>query len=172
MNLELFKEDPRTFEDWEDLELWKKASDFVFNLALQAYFKNRMAKVPDTYLLECLTNKVYCEVSDIPSFFKKEQFIDNTYEICGLFLNNKDKERFFILKKDNVYYGLDIAKEYAFLVEKPIDLKIDKVTLESDYTDIVEAGFSGSLEDYKLYLKTYGKDKTNNNSNIGEKEIW
>jgi hypothetical protein len=118
INIELFKEDPRNFEDWEDLELWKQTSDCVFNWALQAYFKNRMAKVPDTYLMECMNSKIYSEIIDLPNLFKKEQFVDHTYEMCGLFVNNKDKERFFIVKKDNVYYGLDISKEYEFLIEK------------------------------------------------------
>lgn len=112
----MYREDPRNLEDWEDLIAWKKSSDKVFFEACQSYFKPKIAKVSQDYFLECLTDKRYSEISEIPGIYDKRNFVDENYEVCALFVDNKEEEMFFLLKKNNEIYGLDISKEYKFLI--------------------------------------------------------
>lgn len=117
--MNLFQEDPRNLEEWEDLVSWKQTLDQSFKEALWLYFKNKLGKLPDTYYLECLTEPKYSEISLLPNILNYD-FIDKSYEISGLFVNNhwSSNERFFILKHNNKYYGLDISKEFKFLINQ------------------------------------------------------
>lgn len=115
---DLYKEDPRNIEDFDDLLLWRKSYEDIFSSALQLYFKQRIIKVSSGYLTECINDNNYSEISLVPDLFKRENFVDDSYEICGLFVQNKLLERFFILKKNNEFYGLDISKEYDYLINK------------------------------------------------------
>jgi hypothetical protein len=103
---------------FDDLITQNYTSFEVFNKAIRLYFKNKITKVSSDYLLECLTNHKYGEISLIPNLFDRKLFFDDDYEVSGLFVDNKEDERFFILKKDNDFYALDISKEYEFLIER------------------------------------------------------
>lgn len=114
--MNLYQEDPSSFEDFDDLIAWKQASNEAFYKAIQSYFKVKITKVSSNYLLDCLTDRKYGEISLIPNLYDRKMFFDNSYEVAGLFVDNKEDERFFILKKDNDFYALDISKEYEFLI--------------------------------------------------------
>jgi hypothetical protein len=114
--MQIYQTDPCNLEDWEDLVSWKQFSDKAFFEACQLHFKPKITKVSQDYFLECLVDKKYSEISEIPNIYDKRNFVDESYEVCALFVDNKEKEMFFLLKKNNEIYGLDISKEYEFLI--------------------------------------------------------
>jgi hypothetical protein len=106
---EFYKEDPNLLEDWEDLVLWKESSDNVFKQALMNYLQNKITKVDKQYLLDCLVDKKYSEISMIPGSYN----VNFGYKVSGLFINQYEK--FFILEKNNEFYALDVSLEYEYL---------------------------------------------------------
>lgn len=108
----LYQQDPSNFEDWEDIILWKKSSENAFNEATRAFFQSKIVKIHSSYIIDCFNNKNLSEISLIPDLFKKETFVNEEYEVSALFVNNREEERFFILKKNEDYYALDISKQY------------------------------------------------------------
>lgn len=123
----LFQQDPREFEDWEDIIAWKMEMDSIFKSSTRQFFSKLITKISEYYWTECINNKELSEISGIVDLYDISYFIDDKidlevlysgeelYEVCALFTNNKRGERFFILKKNDEYYKLDISKQYLDL---------------------------------------------------------
>lgn len=106
---EFYKENPEQLEDWEDLKLWRDSSNNVFKKALTKHIESKLVKVDRQYLLDCLTNKKYSEISLVPESYN----IEFTYKVCGLFVNMYEK--FFILEKNDEFYAVDVSQEYNYI---------------------------------------------------------
>ena len=106
---EFYKKDPKLLEDWEDLILWKKSSNNIFKQTLVNYLQNKIVKVTQQFLLDCIVDKKYSEISLLPGSYD----IEFDYEVSGLFINQYEK--FFILKKNNEFYALDVSLEYEYI---------------------------------------------------------
>lgn len=110
--MELFNQDPREFEEWGDIMFWKQKFDSFFKETTRRYFKDKISKVHESYFTDCINDKNFSEISGIIGLYDKDCFVGDEYEILALFVNNIKGEKFFILKKNNEYYGLDISKQY------------------------------------------------------------
>jgi hypothetical protein len=109
MENDFYKENPMLLEDWEDLKLWKKSSDNIFNQAIVQYLESKMSKVTQQFVLDCLVDKKYSEVSLVPGSYN----IEFNYKVSGLFVNMDEK--FFILEKNNEFYAIDVSQEYEYI---------------------------------------------------------
>ena len=68
-----------------------------------------MVKIDQQYLLDCLVNNKYSEVSMVPGSYN----VNFDCKVSGLFINQYEK--FFILEKNNEFYALDVSLEYEYL---------------------------------------------------------
>lgn len=117
MDFDILQQNPIEFEEWDDIILWKQSVDNLFLQAIKQYLNTEIVQVSKYYFLDCLNDKSFSEISELPIFQNKEWFIDKEYEICALFINNKTGLKFFILKKNDEFYKLDISKQYNYLLK-------------------------------------------------------